>query len=170
MKKMIIGLSAKDCMAPWLTSLSLAVVLFACLSVPAFGGSVKKIEIADYGIYETRVNPDTKATGIKIAETVKLVKKTDIIPGKVGTVFGFRFVVQGEPKGEEVVVMHKFFPPEKGRLLVEEIQQRGLMGNKLYRAFRFDTANEIVPGTWRFEVWHEGKKMAEKSFTVTKAK
>jgi len=169
-KNMTVCFSVKNRLAMWLTFLSVGVVLCSFLSAPAFGGNVRKIEIVDYGIYQTKVNPDTKATGIKIAETVKLLKKTDVIPGKVGTSFGFRFVVQGEPKGEEVVVMHKFFPPEKSRLLVEEIQQRGLMGNRLYRAYRFDAADEIVPGTWRFEVWHEGKKMAEKSFTVTKAK
>ena len=37
-----------------------------------------------------------------------------------------------------------------------------------YSGYSFDDPWEIVPGTWRFEIWLGGRKMAEQSFNVSK--
>jgi hypothetical protein len=40
-------------------------------------------------------------------------------------------------------------------------------GEVTYNGYAFDDQWEIIPGIWIFEVWVEGQKLAEKSFTVT---
>ena len=30
----------------------------------------------------------------------------------------------------------------------------------------FEEEWDLIPGVWKIQVWHEGKKLAEKTFTV----
>ena len=50
----------------------------------------------------------------------------------------------------------------------EELNEDRPIGRVLYESYHFDHDWEMVPGTKSFEIWYDGKKLAEQKFTVTK--
>jgi hypothetical protein len=42
------------------------------------------------------------------------------------------------------------------------------IGKVLYFGYGFENDWELVPGTWTFEIWFQGRKLAVEQFTVVK--
>jgi hypothetical protein len=42
------------------------------------------------------------------------------------------------------------------------------IGQVLYFGYGFENDWELVPGTWTFEIWSDGRRLAEEKFTVIK--
>ena len=142
---------------------------------------VERIDIVDKGTYaitigEETPDPNTPTGKIAAVTTVKNLKATTTIPGRVGVEFGFQYVVVGEPAGTEVSLdMVNTYPApglvdpaDPKPLLESRYSRKKKIGDTVYLGYGFENPWEIVPGTWTFEIWFEGKKLAEQSFTVTK--
>jgi hypothetical protein len=53
---------------------------------------------------------------------------------------------------------------------VSTMEVRRTIGDIHLFGYTFDSAAELIPGVWTFEIWQEDKKIAEQRFEVTKAK
>ena len=42
------------------------------------------------------------------------------------------------------------------------------IGETAYLGYGIENDWEIVPGTWTFEIWYSGRKLAEQSFTLSR--
>jgi hypothetical protein len=133
---------------------------------------IQRIEIWDAGIYKI----EKTGTGTNVIANQTLIQKTTTVPATLGTRFGIRFRVIGQPNG--AIANFKLlirFPapgmknPTTGETLMrwESIGSKKL-GGESYGGYGFDSDWELVTGTWTFEIWQEDHKLAEQSFMVVK--
>jgi Domain of unknown function (DUF3859) len=142
---------------------------------------VDRIEIVEWGIFrhdrEAEIAAPHTPTGSRnVVKNVRLQQATTTIPALTGMQFGFRFKVVGSPRGARVDL--KFvsrFPgrgltnPVNGKTFsISEFQSDAIVGETTYRGYSFDHDWEVEPGAWTLEVWHQGRKLAEKVFLVTR--
>lgn len=156
-----------------------ALLVLAPFAANAADPLVERVDIVDAGIYTVAVGeetPDpTAPTGTIAAPiTATLVAATDTIPGRPGLEFGFRYIVVGEPGGAEVpldfVIVYPppglVDPAEPEPLLESRYTRQKKIGETVYLGYGFEHDWEIVPGAWSFEIWHDGAKLADRSFRV----
>jgi hypothetical protein len=157
-----------------------AVLLAAPAAATAGDIRVERIDIVDAGIYtvatgEETADPDAPTGTIAAPTTATLVEATTAIPGRRGLEFGLRYVIVGEPAGAEVSLDFVIAYPAPG--LVDPAEPEPLresrftrpkqIGETIYLGYGFENDWEIVPGEWRFEIWYEGSRLAERRFAVT---
>jgi hypothetical protein len=110
----------------------------------------------------------------QLANIVKL-ETTTTVPARLGTSFGFEYRLSGEPQGQAAVVDIVVILPKAG--LFNPITQKryyreqwrasqNRVGATTMIGYLFERQWEAVPGIWKFEVWHAGRKLAEQSFCV----
>ena len=162
------------------TALLFAILLAAPL--PALAETrVDRIDIVGTGTYEIRAGQETPAadtpTGeVTGVETATNLEKTTSINGRVGVEFGLQYVVVGEPAGAEIpldfVILYPqpgLADPDKAKPVRESRYSRAKkIGDTVYLGYGFENEWEVAPGTWTFQIWYQGKKLAEQSFTVAK--
>jgi uncharacterized protein DUF3859 len=159
----------------------LTLLFLAVSTASAFAQSrVERIEIVEAGIYtaETtdRYNSSQTAAGNRAnLSSVKLAVSTTRVPLQQNIRFGFRYRVLGGVAGERVQIkgITRFPPPglrnDAGKVFTtDEYTLNAEFGQIRYNGYTFDHAWEMVPGTWTFELWHDGRKLASHSFVVTK--
>jgi hypothetical protein len=142
---------------------------------------VERIDVLDAGIYTVVTGAETadpNAPGGTIAApvTATLVDATTGVPGRVGLEFGLRYVIVGEPAEAEVPLDFVIIYPPPGLtdpaaaepLRESRYARQKQIGETLYLGYGFENDWEIVPGEWSFEIWHEGRRLASRSFTVTR--
>lgn len=159
-------------------------LLIALFSFPAFlhaeEAKVFGIDIVEYGEYRARELGEGGAEGtslgyIHIIGDVEHIKTTTNIHGKLGNWFGLRYRVNGEPEREGVVLTVKVIHPEtinpetQIRTTIDEWQTRPFIGVESFTGWLFAYDWEIKTGKWTIQLWHQGKKLAEKTFTVYQA-
>jgi len=161
-----------------------AFAALALLLTPAVAAAadptVERIEIVDRGVYEIAAGAETRAedapTGVITAvETEKLITPGNAVAASVGVEFGFRYHIVGAPDGADVPLdMVYTYPapglknPDDATPITETRYQRlKKVGATEYLGYAFENDWEMVPGTWTFAIWHNGKKMAEESFAVS---
>lgn len=130
---------------------------------------VNSIEIIDFGLYKTTFKgwqkaPDTQRGKIQIIGQRELVKRTKMIPGSGGTEFGIRYVVNGQKEGGQVDLLVRVSHSEM-QTSNEWVAARQI-GTPSFEGWRFDANSQVVPGKLTIELFHDGTKLAEKSFTV----
>jgi hypothetical protein len=138
------------------------------------------VRIEDFGLYRFEgillTEDVTQATGSRQEGHHVLIQTTDRIPAKLGVIFGIGFVVDAPANIREVTFRRitRFPPPgltnpKTGRThLFNESLRTYQVGQKLHATYGFDEEWEIVPGTWRIELWDSEHKAAEKAFFVTR--
>ena len=141
-------------------------LLWAATSIAA---EVNSIDIIDYGLYKTtfahwQEAPDTHRGEIQIVGEKELVRRTRIVPGKGGTEFGIRYVVNGQDAGGQVDLLVKVSHSKMDSS--EEWVTSRQIGAPSFDGWKFDSNSEIVPGKLTIELFHQGRKLAEKTFTV----
>jgi hypothetical protein len=158
---------------------SLGLVLL--LSVGAVAAQRPAAEILEYGIYSgghKESVPDTNApTGqLLIGGPVRLEKKTDQIPAKLKTKFGFRFVVHSQPENAQVKLHFVYLFPEMKdpnsdqKLKRYETDAFAKAEDKNPQMlWDFTEPHELVAGEWTFQVFRGEDKLLEKKFEVVKA-
>jgi hypothetical protein len=161
-----------------------AFMLLSLASVGAHGQTarVDRIEVVEYGIYRTATTKRTEAPGtaggyVRTLANIRNSEVTRIVPARPGVRFGFRYNVIGAPDGAQVpiTIVDKF--PKQGlrkpdsaeTFYREEYVATKTIGQESYTDYGFDHDWELVPGTWTIELWYQGRKLAEQSFTVVKS-
>jgi hypothetical protein len=155
--------------------LALAGAVMGCGQSP----KVERVEIVEKGLYRAETARTTQAAGTATGvqdelANVKLVSDTTTIPARIGTRFGVRYRVVGSPaRGSVKMTVIIRFPgeglrnPKTGERTARDVTSwTRHIGGVTYNGYGFDEAWELVPGTWVYEFWHEGRKLAEQSFTV----
>jgi hypothetical protein len=125
---------------------------------------VDSIQIVDFGIYKTAFErweaaPATGKGKIEIVSDRKLLCLTDKISATPGTEIGVRYVVNGKQEGKPVDV------------LVKVIHSGGTdqwltvrpVGSASFEGWKLDSGSAR---TITIQLYHEGRKMAEKSFSL----
>lgn len=143
--------------------------------------SIRAIRILDFGLYkytqtESTVVAPNSATGIlKLGESIH-VRTTRTIPGRLGIHFGFHYVLVGQPADADVTVkVVDLFPSPGIRDPSTRVVRRSSyyeyparIGSLAGQIYGFENTWEIIPGTWSFQIWYQGRKLAEQHFTVVK--
>jgi hypothetical protein len=161
--------------------LSVAVLLFLALDAHAQTARVDRVDVVEYGIYAAEKTKQTDTPGVVAGHTstvtnIRNKEVTRSVPARREVRFGFRYNVIGAPTGAQVsmTVVHKF--PKQGlrrpgaaeTVYREEYTTSKTIGEESYTGYHFDNDWELVPGAWTIELWYQGRKLAEQSFTVVK--
>lgn len=138
------------------------VILGFVLTTPAMlvAADVNNIEILGYGTYKVGI--------------AKIIKETNKIPAIKDLAFGFQYIVHGKPLSEKVKLKSLIIFPESGLMNPKTgeagYKYEGIIYAKIGKIKRFGYVFReewlMVPGNWTFQIWYEGKKLAEKTFTV----
>ena len=152
--------------------LSITIMIFSFTllwSATSMATEVKGIDIIDYGLYRTAFAhwqdaPDTRRGEIEIVSAKELIKRTKIIPAETGTEFGIRYVIKGQDQGRQVDLLVKVSHSEVQSS--EEWTASRQIGTPSFDGWKFEPNSQIVPGKLTIQLFHQGTKLAEKSFTV----
>ncbi len=130
---------------------------------------VDSIEIIDFGLYKTtfatwQEAPNTQRGEIQLIGSRELLRRTKRIPGKGGTEFGIRYVVNGQEEGGQVDLLVRVLHSDNQTS--EEWTASRQIGSLSFDGWKFDTYSQIAPGKLTIQLFHQGVKLAEKSFTV----
>jgi len=162
---------------------AVSVSLALAFSIPALAeeARVERIEIVDKGIYliETgeRIPEATAPTGaVEPAIKFTNIEETGTVPARIGVEFGLVYRIVGEPDGAEVTLEFRVNYPEDGLadpasptpLRETKYEMTKPIGEPIYFGYGFENDWELVPGSWKFEIRHAGRKLAEEDFSVTK--
>ncbi|CAN5701311.1 hypothetical protein BH09VER1_BH09VER1_05300 [soil metagenome] len=102
-----------------------------------------------------------------------VINTTDLVAAKLGVTFGINFSLGGLPAGTPITTVIRIqhppiTNPATGRTVhVAEDTQQNRSGSSTYSAFIFENDWEIAPGPWTFQVFTNGQRILEKTFTVT---
>ena len=142
---------------------------------------VDHVDIVDKGVYvvttgDQTPNASTPTGSIAAVTVAKNVQDTTTIHGQLGSEFGLRYVVVGAPAGADVPLdivitypMPGLADPSAAKPILESRFTRvKKIGETDYLGYGFENDWEIVPGTWTFEIWFGGRKLASQAFTVTR--
>lgn len=161
--------------------LVLLLVFAAAASLAEAGeGKIDKLEVKESGIYSGVNREAVPESGVAGGQRVKsanlkLETSTDRVPARVGTMFGFRYQIVGQPLGQPVLLKFVTRFPRPGLLppgsrgepvAINEYTSPRAIGDIFWRGYGFDEPWELVPGVWTFEIWSGDDKLIEKSFTV----
>ena len=164
-----------------LSSIVALLALASVIDAHAQAPMVDRIEIVERGIYGAEVTKVEQAPGTAMGTqntvaNLKLISSTSTVSAQIGTRFGLRYRIVGSPNQAKVklTIITRF--PGKGLRNPKTGEQNSRdvalwdrnIGSVSYNGYRLDQDWELVPGTWTFEVWYEGRKLAEQSFTVVK--
>ena len=168
----------------WATShaMKLLALVLALVTSPAFRVtaqdtvSVTGADVMEVGIYTARIIKTFDVPGVvrgtnQGLDSFALVQATTNVPARVGTRFGFRYTIHGTPSNAPIVLtMVGEHPPLKdpktGKSQTKDEYELPSWIGQTYTSYSFDEQWELIPGTWKFEIWHKGKKLCEQSFKV----
>jgi hypothetical protein len=163
---------------------ALSVSLLLVVSLPvadARAQNVEGVEIVEWGIYRAdRVgalpSPSSPSGTSNLAANIRLQQTTTTVPALVGMTFGLRYKVLGSRSGRPLnlkLVMR--FPkqgvtnPATGKTFASaEYDTTAIVGAVSWEGYSLDYEWEVETGPWTMEVWHDGRKLAEKTFMVTR--
>lgn len=159
------------------------VLLALAFSIPVLAeeARVERIEIVGKGIYlvETgeRIPEATAPTGaIEPATNFTNIETTEEVPARIGVEFGLEYQIAGEPEGADVTLEFLVTYSDAGiadsespmPLRETRYELPKPIGEPVYLGYGFENDWELVPGRWTFEIWHDGRQLAEEHFSVVK--
>jgi hypothetical protein len=135
----------------------------------SYASEVDSVDIIDYGLYKTAFAqweqaPNTQRGEIQLIGARELVRRTKRIPGKSGTEFGIRYVVKGQEEGGQVDLLVRVLHAETQSSDEWTISRQ--IGAPSFDGWKLGSDSEIVPGKLTIQLYHQGTKLAEKSFIV----
>jgi hypothetical protein len=145
--------------------------------------TVYGVTFTDPGIYSAVTTKKVPAPGTAAGTTnqldnLSLVSRTETIPARIGTRFGFYYTVTGVPAGTQIQIKFATRPPSPGlknpntgetTYIDESTTYVTLGGSGNYHGWTFDYDYELLPGRWTFEIWYGDRKLGEQSFNVVPA-
>ena len=170
-------------MKPFTSSLLLVLLaawLISATPLVAQTSNVDRAEILWAGTYNAQIvgtvnQPDTAAGRTNKLGQIQKLETTTTIRGRLGANFGFEYALSGTPAGAHAAIEITVLLPEPGllnpatgkRTLRERWQPSpSLVGGATVVGYRFEKDWEILPGLWKFEIGHHGRKLGEQSFCV----
>lgn len=141
----------------------------------------ERIDVTEFGIYtaDTKqiLHASQSTTGIAqrvSASSIRLVKSTTTVPGRLGVRFGFRYRIIGT--GDKVTLKRMIHVPEPGvhdpetgnTVLTSVVMADTRIGTMEIAGYQFGHDWEIVPGTWTIELWDGDRKLANQRFQVVR--
>jgi hypothetical protein len=143
----------------------------------ASAANISKIKIVEHGVFEAQKTKDQEAKDtsigyIDIIDNIRLVKETDTIAAAVGTQFGIRYIVEGEPDGAQIKILVKVLhprtvnPKNNKEVTLDQWSSYPTIGKTKYSGWGFDHGWELVPGKWIIQLWYGDRKLAEQAFTI----
>ena len=161
---------------------SALLLLIGAIATHAQVPQIERIDIQKSGIYQGDVVAkielkDSPIGTVDILKNPTIVEETTTVAAKVGVRFGTQYLVVGTPKGAGVPLKFVIVFPEQGLRqpgTPEPIYQNDYVANRKigdsrYQGYTFEFDWELVPGVWKFQIWHESRKLAEQAFTVTRS-
>lgn len=159
-----------------LTVLPCALFLFlGCFSQV----SVSSVDIVRYGLYnEVEIVAERDSSGDEALITDKLkeikqqiLKITDELEPEKGVMFGVEFIINGKPLGAEaeleIVHVHPEMTNEKGeKFSSQRYKVIKKIGEVYHSLYMFESDYELVKGNWTIQIYYNGKKKAEKVFSL----
>ncbi|MCG6890791.1 MAG: DUF3859 domain-containing protein [Gammaproteobacteria bacterium] len=150
----------------------LSIMITGCSTV-----SVSNFSLIEFGTVQTKLDKlsetdDPNFTDMNDVKFEKMLSESNHIPAKLGTEFGFRFEIIGEPSGEYITVecagTHPDLTnPHNGQSFSSyRYTDKYVIGRTVYYGFSFDEEWEIAPGTWILSIFYKEEKMLEKEFHV----
>lgn len=162
-------------------ALALLLLAFPVTHASAQMLHVDRVEVVEYGLYTADVDsavlaPGTPAGARTEVSDVKHAATTRTVPAQLGVRFGFRFILVGSPSGVTVPLHMVTIFPKPGLSAHRGVRPQSrseydkpiTIGARSYRDYGFDQRWEIVPGVWTFQIWYQGRRLAEQKFTVAK--
>lgn len=155
---------------------TLTVALALCANA-AFA-QLKGIDVYEFGTYRSAESVEVGVTekGIVRSQTsgIEQIEETRKVIASIGTQFGFRYKTVGAREGtlQPVTIIARF--PKPGVLgrttqlpvLADGYTQVTTAGKEDFLTWTFEMRSDLVPGIWTFEIWSEGKKLAEQNFEI----
>jgi len=142
--------------------------------------TVEHVDVIDAGTYRITAGAGTAEPGTPTGEVTAvdkstLLEATNTLPAKSGTEFGLRYIVVGKPAAAEVDLdiaitypAEGLTDPATGRTIHESrYTSTKKIGASEYLGYGIEHDWEAVPGAWTFEIWHGGKRLAYRTFTLT---
>jgi len=152
------------------------------LSTPAMlvAADVRSAEIFECGTYNIEITKEIKDNSavegkfFKVSKKIKLIKQKNKISATKDLAFGIRYIIHGSPLGEKVKIRRiMIYPrsglrnPETGKVgYKKETASLIKIGDKRLYGYVFGQEWLMVPGDWTFQLWYEGRELAERTFTV----
>jgi tetratricopeptide (TPR) repeat protein len=140
--------------------------------------SVTGAEVTEVGIYKASVIKTFAVPGVaggtnEGLDSFTLVEATTNVPARIGTRFGFRYTIHGTPSNAPIdLTMVGEHPPYRnpktGKTQARDVYGLQSWIGQTYASYLFGEEWELIPGKFRFEVWHKGKKLCEQSFVVVR--
>ena len=132
--------------------------------------------IVDFGVYEVsrgdNLENENVAAGLVVSYGKRLIKETDQVEAKIGTNFGFRYVLSGPDPDVEVTIKVRhptpLHDPKTGRdFITSEWGQSVPVGSTNWNTgWIFEKEWEIVPGEWIIQLFVGETKLIEKKFYI----
>ena len=138
----------------------------------SLAADVESIQIVNFGLYKTTFEkweaaPGTSDGKIELISDRQLIELTDKIPCTPGTELGVQYVVNGRHLGKPVGVLVKVIHSGKGRILsTDQWLRTRPVGSNSFEGWKFDAPSQRAPKNMTIQLYHDGRKMAEKSFTL----
>jgi len=158
------------------------ICLSILLSLPiaiAGAASVTGTEIVEFGVYEVemgrRIDDRHTVAGYRSkAKRLVLREATDNVPAEQGVGFAVKFRLVGDEEGESVLITAVTRFPEPGLTnpetgVTRQYSQSAIqsaVGRIFLHGYRLSQPWEVVPGKWALELYHEGRLIGRKTFTV----
>jgi len=153
------------------------IALTASISL-AHSHTAPRIEIYEHGIYTSGTGYPRGLSAQGLVEygidRIDLVESTGTVVAQIGVQFGFRYRLIGYPRNQPVELTYVMKMPEPG--IVAPGKSRAFTRDEFkvlawptgdrFRLWSLDLRSDLVPGLWTFEIWCEGKKLAEQTFNV----
>jgi Domain of unknown function (DUF3859) len=140
---------------------------------------VERVDVVGKGLYRVETGeriPEATAPTGAIEPAIKFtnIENTETVPARIGVEFGLEYRIAGEPEGTEITLEFLVNYPEAGiadpespmPLRETKYELAKPIGELLYFGYGFENDWELVPGRWGFEIWHDGRKLAEEHFNV----
>lgn len=139
--------------------------------------SVRTLYVLEAGIYKAEIAnkvPTAGTTGlVNLVRNVELLERTTNVLARRGVRFGLRYLIEGMPGTIIDVTFVVRFPssglrdPVTGQQHLRNTHSKSIpVGVRLYREYQLEHDWEAVPGPWRFEFWHGGLMLGEKTFCL----
>jgi hypothetical protein len=141
----------------------------------AQAGEQVEVEILAHGIFRADIvekKQDSSGVLHNVVENICHIHTTRTVPARIGLHFGLRYKVTGPVTGERIVLRKTVVyprvltpPAERSASFVTSLLDFPV-GTISYTDYAFEQPWEQVPGTWTFQFFDGGRKLAEFSFTV----